>query len=52
MIWYTYVKLADRSWGRPEDFFNSYYSKVYEKELLVSLDCLTYPWSVIFYDEC
>ena len=38
------VKLADLSRGQPKDsLFNSYYTKVLERALLLSLDCSTLP---------
>ena len=37
-------KVGDRSWGRPEGFlFNSYYTEVYGRALLPSLDCSILP---------
>ena len=37
-------KVGDHSWGRPEgSLFNSYYTKVWGRMLLLSLDCSTLP---------
>ena len=37
-------KVGDRSRGRPEgSLFNSYYTEVQERALLLSLDCFTLP---------
>ena len=41
---YIYCKVCDHSWGRPEDsLFNSYYTGLYGRVLLLSLDCTTLP---------
>ena len=44
IIFYAYIKVADCSRGRPEgSFFNSYYTKVQGRVLLLSQDCSTLP---------
>ena len=46
---YIYIvnKLADGSQGQPEcSLFNSFYTEVLERALLLSLDCSTYSWSI------
>ena len=50
---YIYIcKLADRSRGWPEgSLFNSYYNEVSGRALLISLNCSTYPCSVLYNAE-
>ena len=41
---YSSAAHTDRSWGRPEgSLFNSYYTEVWGRVLLLSLDCSTLP---------
>ena len=44
---HTHIQVCDLSRERPEgSIFNSYYTEVYGRELLFSVDCYTYPSSV------
>ena len=46
-------KVGDRSRRWPESsLFDSYYTKVQGRELLLSLDCSPYSWSVPYNAEC
>ena len=48
-----YCKLADCSQGQREgSLFNSYYTKVKERALLLSWDRFIYSWSVPYNAEC
>ena len=50
---YTIIQLADRSREHLEgSLFSSFYIKVYRRELLLSLDCFTFPWYIPCNAEC
>ena len=51
---YIYSQQVDhrcRRWSEGS-LFDSYYSEVYGKVLLLSLNCSTYPWSITYNVEC
>ena len=46
-------KLTNHSWGWPKGFFfNSYYTQLFGRSILLSLDCSLYTWSILYNAEC
>ena len=48
-----FKEVGDCSWGGPEgSLFNSYYTEMLGRVVLLSLDCATYPSSALYNAEC